>query len=151
MRTASVYLVFIGLIFVVGMTSAFLSPPGAWYEGLEKPWFNPPNWLFPIAWTVLYVMIGMAGARVWLAGLMGTPLLFWILQLGLNGLWSYLFFGLQSPVSALVEVVLLLASIIGFIVVTWRDERAASLLFMPYALWVSFAAFLNATIVYLNA
>lgn len=150
MRIVSTYLVFIALIFLVGMTSAILSPPGAWYVGLNKPLFNPPDWIFPIAWTLLYIMIGMAGARIWLVGLMGLPLLFWILQLGLNGLWSYLFFGLQLPLAAFIEVIVLLAAIIGFIIVTQREERIASLLFVPYAAWVGFATLLNGAIVYLN-
>ncbi|MEP1442060.1 MAG: TspO/MBR family protein [Hyphomicrobiales bacterium] len=150
MRIASTYIAFIALIFFVGMTSAFLSPPGGWYEGLNKPWFNPPNWIFPIAWTALYIMIGMAGARVWLAGLLGAPILFWILQLGLNGLWSYLFFGLHSPIAAFIEILVLLATIIGFILTTRRDEPIASLLFVPYVAWVGFATLLNGAIVYLN-
>lgn len=150
MRTFFTYLIFVLIIFFVGMTSAFLSPPDSWYEGLNKPWFNPPNWLFPIAWSILYILIGIAGGRVWIAGLMGAPLLLWIAQLGLHGLWSYLFFNLQSPLAALIEVLLLFAAIMGFILTTRRDEPIASLLFVPYAAWVGFAAFLNATIVYLN-
>jgi len=150
MRNISVHLIFIALTFLVGMTSAFLSPPGDWYAGLNKPWFTPADWIFPIAWTLLYIMIGVAGARIWLLGLKGAPLKFWIAQLVLNGLWSYLFFGLNSPLAAFIEILVLLATIIGFIITTRRNEPIAYLLFVPYACWVSFATLLNGAIVYLN-
>lgn len=150
MRKIAPYLIFIALTFLIGYGSALLSPPDEWYAALNKPWFNPPNWVFPIAWSLLYVPIGMAGARIWVSGMLGLPLLLWITQLGLNALWSYLFFNLQSPGLALVEVCFLFLAIIGFIRSAWFEERLASYFFIPYAAWVAFAAFLNAAIVTLN-
>lgn len=150
MRKVKVYAIFIALTFAVGWTSAALFPPDEWYRTLNKPPFNPPDWVFPIAWSIIYVMVGLAGGRAWVAGLMGVPLLFWITQLGLNGFWSYLFFGLNSPGAALIEVFFFLATIIGFIWSTWKFERTAALLFLPYLAWVSFATVLNAAIWWLN-
>ena len=151
MRHGKVYLSFILITFLIGYLSAVVSPPGSWYAALNKPWFNPPDYVFPIVWTILYVMIGIAGAKAWLAGLTGLPFLFWIVQMGLNGLWSYLFFGLQTPGWALVELVVLFAAIIGFILTTRKFARSAALLFLPYASWVAFAGLLNASIWYLNS
>ncbi|MEP3525143.1 MAG: TspO/MBR family protein [Hyphomicrobiales bacterium] len=151
MRHWKVYVAFIAATFLIGYTSALISPPGAWYEALEKPWFNPPNVVFPIAWTLLYILIAVAGAKAWIAGLMGLPFLFWVAQMGLNGLWSYIFFGLHSPFWALIELLVLFATIIGFIVTTWRFARPAALLFLPYAGWVAFAGVLNAAIWSLNS
>lgn len=151
MRHWKVYFCFILFTFLIGYSSALLSPPGAWYAGLEKASFNPSNVIFPIAWTLLYILIGLAGAKAWIAGLTGLPFLFWIAQMGLNGLWSYVFFGLHAPGWALIELLVLFATIVGFIVTTWRFARPASLLFLPYAGWVGFAGVLNAAIWSLNS
>ena len=125
--------------------------PGPWYEALEKPSWNPPNWLFGPVWTVLYVMIAIAGWLVWQKrGESRAPVVMWGVQLALNALWSYLFFGAQLPGVAFAEIIVLLASILAFIVVSWRVSRAASLLFVPYAAWVGFASLLNFTIWRLN-
>jgi translocator protein len=123
--------------------------PGAWHAALEKPAWNPPNWVFGPVWTLLYVLIAIAG---WLAWRARQRLLvaLWGVQLLLNALWSWLFFGLHLPFVALADIVLLLATIIAFIVVAWRRRRAAALLFLPYAAWVGFATALNAAIAVLN-
>jgi len=126
--------------------------PGAWYAGLAKPSWNPPNWLFGPVWTVLYIAIAVAGWLVWKrSGERVTPVLgVWIAQLALNAVWSWLFFGLHRPALALVDIVALLACIVAFAVLARRVSPAASWLFMPYALWVAFATVLNATIWRLN-
>ncbi len=124
--------------------------PGEWYENLNKPPFNPPNWIFGPVWTVLYIMIGIAGWRVWRLRRTGGAMTAWWVQLGLNFLWSPVFFTLQNIGLALVVVVGMLLSIIAFIVLAWRQDRAAALLFIPYLAWVSFATLLNASIFYLN-
>ncbi|MEM8839430.1 MAG: TspO/MBR family protein [Pseudomonadota bacterium] len=150
MTSVRTYATFILATFAVGWTSAALFPPSEWYEGLNKAPFNPPNFAFPIAWSLLYIMIGIAGARVWIAELRGLPVLFWIFQLGLNGFWSFLFFGLQAPLLSLIEAFFFLVSIGAFIGVTWRFERTAAVLFVPYFVWVSFAILLNLWIVLYN-
>jgi translocator protein len=123
--------------------------PGAWHAALQKPAWNPPNWVFGPVWTVLYVLIAIAG---WLAWRARHRLLLWLwgVQLLLNALWSWLFFGLHLPFLALAEIVLLLLVIVAFIVVAWRRQRAAAWLFVPYAAWVGFATALNAAIALLN-
>lgn len=124
--------------------------PGEWYSNLNKPAFNPPNWLFGPVWTVLYVMIGIAGWRIWRLRRTGGAMTAWWVQLGFNFLWSPVFFTLQNIGMALVIIIGMLLSIIAFIVLAWRQDRAAALLFIPYLAWVSFATLLNASIFYLN-
>ena len=141
---------FIALVLVGGTAIGLLSAPGAWYAALEKPAFNPPNWIFAPVWTALYVLIGLAGARVWGAGPNTWAMKLWWLQLALNFAWSPIFFQLHSAVLALVIVAAMLAAIIAFIAASWRHDRKAALLFAPYAAWVSFATLLNAAIVALN-
>ncbi len=124
--------------------------PGDWYAALNRPSFTPPNWVFPIAWTILYVMIAFAGWRIWLAAGMSAPLAVWTVGLILNAAWSYLMFGKHMIGAALVDIYALLAVIIAFIILAWPKDRLASALFIPYALWVSFASVLNFAIWQLN-
>lgn len=131
---------------LIGMTNT----PGAWYDALAKPPFNPPDAVFAPVWTLLYIAIAVAGWRIWIRrGTRGAMSVWW-LQLGLNFLWSPLFFTLQSPGAALVVILALLASILAFIRLTWGFDRVAALLFVPYAAWVAFATLLNASIWWLN-
>ena len=132
-----------------GMLVGISNPPGDWYAGLLKPFFNPPAWLFAPAWTVLYILIAVAGWRVFLAK---ERLSFgiWVLQLCINFTWSPTFFGQHLIGAALVILIAMLASILAFIAVTWRRDRVAALCFVPYALWVAFAGLLNASIWWLN-
>lgn len=124
--------------------------PGEWYQSLDKPVFNPPNWVFGPVWTVLYVMIAVAGWRTWSRTRTGGAMTAWWLQLGLNFLWSPLFFTAQSPGVALIVVVSMLAAILAFIALSWNRDRLSALLFLPYAAWVAFASVLNASIWWLN-
>jgi len=125
--------------------------PGDWYEHLAKPAWNPPNTIFAPVWSVLYLMIAIAGWRVWRAtARCVVPLLIWMAQLLLNAVWSFLFFGIHRMDIALVDIGLLLVSIVAFIVTARRYSKAASWLFVPYALWVSFATALNFTLWRLN-
>jgi tryptophan-rich sensory protein len=141
---------FILAMFVIGFSAAAVSVPGEWYAGLSKPFFNPPNWIFGPVWTVLYVLIGIAGGLAWLSPARFRLTGLWIAQALLNGAWSITFFRLQSPAFGFVVVLAMLAAILAFIVVAWRPARAAALLFIPYALWVSFATILNAAILAMN-
>jgi tryptophan-rich sensory protein len=144
------FVAFILAMFVIGFSAAAISIPGEWYAGLAKPFFNPPNWIFGPVWTVLYVLIGMAGGIAWLSPARGPLTGLWRAQAALNGAWSIAFFRMQSPAFGLVVVIAMLAAILAFIALAWRPARASALLFIPYALWVSFATLLNATILAMN-
>ena len=124
--------------------------PGAWYRRLAKPSWCPPDWLFGPVWTLLYLGIAIAGWLVWRAGDASRPLALWGAQLVLNALWSFLFFGLRLPGLALAEIALLLGIIVFTTTAFLRVSRAAGWLFVPYALWVAFAAYLNAGLWVLN-
>ena len=126
---------------------------GDWYAALEKPAFNPPDWVFAPVWTVLYLMMAVAGWRVWRrAGFRGAriALALFAAQLALNLAWSLLFFGLRRIDLALVEIVVLLAVILSTTVVFWRIDRLAGWLFVPYAAWVAYAVVLNGSLWELN-
>lgn len=125
--------------------------PGEWYQALDKPPFNPPNWLFGPVWTILYVLIAIAGWRIWTGRHTGGAMTAWWVQLGLNFLWSPIFFTLQRPGLALVVILALLVAILVFIRIAWDRDRVAAWLFVPYAAWVAFATLLNASIWWLNA
>ena len=153
-RTQSI-LGFVGWLVVcfaaAGIGSLF--PIGPWYESLVKPAWNPPNWLFGPAWTLLYTLMAVAAWLVWRNhGFRGAtvPLTLFVVQLALNAGWSWLFFGLHQPGVAFAEIILLWAAILATIILFWRLKRLAGILLMPYLLWVSFAAVLNYTVWQLN-
>jgi tryptophan-rich sensory protein len=115
---------------------------------LSKPSWTPPNWAFPVAWTVLYLMIAIAGWLIW-----ATPheersllLALWGGQLFLNAAWSYIFFGRKDIAVALLDIAALWGLIAAFIYLAWDVNQRAAWLFLPYLLWVSYAAALNAAI-----
>lgn len=141
---------FLALVLSGGLIIGFVTAPGAWYATLSKPPFNPPSWIFTPVWTALYIMIGIAGWQVWRKGRHGAPMNLWWTQLALNFAWSPTFFLGNRIDVALGIIVLLLITIIGFIIVAWRQDRVASLLFVPYAAWVTFASVLNGAIWLLN-
>jgi translocator protein len=147
---------FLALCFgVAALGSVFTSSAmPEWYMSLEKPAFNPPSWVFGPVWTVLYAMMAVAAWLVWReAGFDGATaaLSLFFVQLALNLAWSGIFFGLREPGWALVEIVVLWAAILGTIVLFFRHSSLAGWLLVPYLLWVSFAAVLNAAIWRLNA
>ncbi|MBL4918062.1 TspO/MBR family protein [Szabonella alba] len=121
--------------------------PGAWYEGLTKPFFTPARWVFGPVWSVLYAIIGWVGARKFLYG--GARGL-WAAQMVVNFLWTPVFFGMQMPLAALAVIAVLWSLILAFILREWRADRISALLFLPYLAWVSLATALNAAIVLLN-
>lgn len=139
-------------LILVGGAAAFGATftPGPWYESLRKPPGTPPDWVFAPAWSVLYVAIAVAGWLVWSTRRDAFALGAWGVQLVLNAAWSYLFFGLQRPGLALLEIALLLAAIAATTFAFFRVRTAAGALFVPYAAWVAFAAYLNAGIWHLN-
>jgi tryptophan-rich sensory protein len=128
-----------------------------WYQTLNKPFFNPPNWLFGPAWSLIYALIAVSGWRVWckvgLRADTGGRAVFIVYgaQLTLNLLWSFLFFGAQSPLAGLIDIVPLFILIIANIVMFWPIDRLAGWLMVPYAAWVGFATLLNSAIWWLNS
>lgn len=126
---------------------------GTWYSMLERPALNPPNWVFGPVWFTLYTLIGISAYLAWNAAkkkqrseVAGV----FLFQLALNAIWSILFFGLQDPEFAFVEIALLWVVIIWNIVVFWKVSRIAAYLLIPYLLWVSFASYLTLSISVLN-
>ncbi len=145
-----VYLAFLILVLGGGLLIGAHNVPGDWYQSLTKPSFNPPNWLFAPVWSLLYAIIAVVGARTWLSLRRSMAMRLWYAQLVLNFAWSPIFFGLQDPTSALIVILGLLVTVGGFIVASWRQDRTAALLFLPYLAWVTFATALNGAIVALN-
>ena len=133
---------FFGANFAAALSGAFFKP-GAWYDGLRKPSWNPPNWAFPIAWTALYTMIAVAGWLVWREVGLGFPIAVYAVQLVLNAAWSWLFFGLRRPDLAFAELVVFWLSIGATILVFAPVSALAAWLMVPYFAWVSFAGVLN--------
>lgn len=143
-------LLFIVAVVGIGLVIGMFTTPGEWYANLEKPWFNPPGWVFGPVWTILYVLIAIAGWRVWTivedSGLKSL----WLTQMVLNFLWSPAFFGIEMPTLALVIIIAMLVTIYLFIAKSWNRDRTSGLLFLAYAAWVTFATVLNLSIVVLN-
>lgn len=127
--------------------------PGAWYGALEQPAWAPPDWVFGPVWTALYFSMGVSAWLVWRArGFSGAggALGAFIVQLTLNGIWSWIFFGLQRPGLALVEIVALWAVLVVTVIAFWAVRPLAGGLLLPYLGWVTYAALLNAAIWQLN-
>ncbi len=136
---------FVGLCFAAAATGGFF-PPDDWYASLNRPAYAPPNWVFGPVWTVLYLMMAVAGWLVWTSdGTISRSLAFtaYGLQLLLNSAWTAIFFGLHNPGWALVEICFLWLAIVSTIVLFRHHSKTASLLLVPYLLWVSFAVVLN--------
>jgi tryptophan-rich sensory protein len=146
-------LAFVAVNVAVAMSGAVFSP-GRWYDRLNKPSWQPPKWAFPIAWTILYAMIAVAGWLAWrtAGGFWGAPaaFAFYAAQLALNAGWSAIFFGLRRPGLALVEVACLWLAIVGNVATFYAVRPEAGWLLAPYLLWVSFAFVLNLAIWRLN-
>lgn len=124
-----------------------------WYPVLEKPSLNPPSWVFGPVWTALFLLMGYALYLVWTSESgKNKRLAFWAfgIQMVLNALWSIIFFGLNSPGGALIEIVFLWLAIFATIIAFAKISKPAAWLLLPYILWVSFASYLNYAIWALN-
>jgi tryptophan-rich sensory protein len=126
-----------------------------WYALINKPSFNPPNWVFAPVWTALYILMGYAAGRVWNKLEVDEinvkkAFLFFLIQLALNALWSFLFFGLQNPFLASIEIILLWLMIYETYKQFKKIDNIAAYLLLPYLAWVSFATILTFSIWYLN-
>jgi len=150
MRDILALLAFVAAVVLVGAGIGAATAPGAWYAGLEKPFFNPPNWVFGPVWTAIYAMIGVAGWLVWRRAPTSEAMALWGAQMLLNWLWSPVFFAMQAPGAAIAVILALLATILVFIAAARHVDVRASWLFAPYALWVGFATVLNIEIWRLN-
>lgn len=124
-------------------TTGSVFKPGIWYDALDKPPWTPPNWLFPVAWTVLYLAISVAAARVAGQPDAGLALAFWALQIALNTLWTPIFFGLRRLLFALGVLGALWLSVAATMWQMFQVDLISGLLFVPYLLWVSVAGALN--------
>ncbi|MCB1417929.1 MAG: tryptophan-rich sensory protein [Notoacmeibacter sp.] len=140
------------LLFTVGggLLTGLYNMPGEWYQGLVKPSFNPPPWLFGPVWTILYVLIAFAGWRTWQRRAEGPAMQVWFAQMVLNFAWSPVFFTAHAIGFALAILVMMWVLIAWFIWLSWDRDRIAAYAFIPYFAWVSFAGLLNASIWILN-
>lgn len=130
-----------------GWLTGFLTETSvqAWYPSLIKPAWTPPNVVFPIAWTILYICMAVAATLVWASktGQKAPAFIAFGVQLFLNFIWSFLFFYLENPLLALVDIILLWLAVLITIGIFWRHSRAAAYLLIPYLIWVSYAFCLN--------
>ncbi len=146
----------IAICLLVGFLSGFAtqSSVDTWYAGLNKPTFNPPNWIFGPVWTILYILMGIAAGIVWSKGLhhiwVKTALYYFSFQLIFNALWSVVFFGFNKPFWALLVILILLGLILLNMKWFRLASKTAAYLLIPYFLWVCFATLLNYKIWELN-
>lgn len=136
-----------------GFVGSFFTTPAipAWYASLNKPFFNPPNWIFAPVWTTLFLLMGVSLYLVWIKnGINSKPMIIFFIQLAFNLSWSILFFALKSPISALIDIVILWGLILSTILEFLKISKPAGYLLFPYLAWVSFASVLNFSIVILN-
>lgn len=143
------FCIFFAACLGAGVTGG-LFPPGPWYRGLNKPWFTPPDWVFPVTWMVLYLCMAFAAARVALLDGAGIALAFWALQIAFNGLWTPVFFGLKNIRMGMAVVSFLWLTVFSTMVAMWQVDWIAGVLFIPYLIWVTIAAALNAGVWWLN-
>lgn len=124
-----------------------------WYAELDKPSWTPPDWAFPVAWSILYVLIAVALWRLWeqpSSPARGHALGFFLVQLALNAAWSPVFFALHAIEAALVVIVALVIALAGTVVTSARVDRLAALLLLPYLAWAAYAATVNAGVLAMN-
>ena len=139
----------------LGSISGIASGTGLteWYQTLNKPFFQPPSWVFGPAWTILYTLMGIAIARIWhqpASSMKTTAVRLFVIQFIINLIWTPIFFALQQPLIALIIIIIMWILILLTIRSFKKLDSTAAYLLVPYIMWVSFATVLNASIVYLN-
>jgi benzodiazapine receptor len=155
MKKALTFIICLFIPLAIGGISGFATVTGidSWYAAVNKPFFNPPNWIFAPVWTTLYALMGISLFMIWQSpknkGRTNAIIIFGI-QIALNFFWSFLFFYFENPGLALIEIVFLWMSILMMIFYFRKIKILAGNLQIPYLLWVSFATFLNAAIWWLN-
>lgn len=161
---ALLLVVVVALIAFLGSLATMPHTDSGWYEDASKVAWTPPDWLFSPVWTILYLFIAVVGFLLWRAGYRGpgkkneasVPLGIFIVQLVLNGLWTPLFFAAYPAIGeigwilAFIDIVALIAAVVILIIVAWRWSRTASILLVPYLLWLIYASTLNMGIIVLN-
>lgn len=158
MRIKSIIKLFSAVVVcqITGVVGSIFTRPSipTWYSALQKPDFTPPDWLFAPVWITLYTLMGISAYLVWNKGFenknIKISLFIFTVQLLLNALWSFLFFGLHSPLYAFIEIIILWVAIAIVILNFFRISLPAGFLLLPYLLWVSFAVVLNFYIMKLN-
>ena len=143
-------LLFFGAVAAIAASGAIFRP-GDWYRALDKPSWTPPSWLFRPAWTILCVMIAVAGWLVWRNQGFGFAVVAWLANLGFTAAWSWLMFGKRRIDLALIDAVGILVTILIFIAAAWPHSPTAALLFAPYLLWVAFATALTFSLLQRNS
>ncbi|WP_439155319.1 tryptophan-rich sensory protein TspO [Yoonia sp.] len=143
------FFLFLAATFGAAATGA-LFPTGEWYKTLKKPSWVPPNWVFPVVWTSIYLLIAFAGARV--AGMEGSAyaMAFWAVQIAFNALWTPVFFGLRNLRASLPVMACLWLAVLGAMITHFGLDFWAGLAFVPYLVWVTVAAALNYSVYKLN-
>jgi translocator protein len=145
----SLFLTYLAACGAAAATGAMFGP-GEWYRALHKPWWTPPDWLFPVAWTTLYLCMSLSAMRVALLPDTGQALAFWSLQIALNTLWTPVFFGLRKLGGGMVVLACLWVAVAATMLAFWGHDPVAGLLFAPYLLWVTIAGALNYAVWTLN-
>ena len=142
-------LAFFAVCFLAASSGAIFQP-GDWYKSLHKPSWTPPNWAFPVVWSILFCMMAVAGWLVWREVGWSAPIALFGVQLTLNALWSAIFFGMRRMDLALVEVGLLWLAIAATVALFAQVSLLASALLVPYLIWVTIAAALNWSVLRMN-
>lgn len=143
------FAIFLAACFAAGSTGG-LFPPGAWYRQLDKPPWTPPDWVFPVTWTTLYLCMATSGARVALMPDNAIAMALWSLQIALNGLWTPVFFGLKNLRLGLIVLIALWLSVAATMLALWSMDWIAGALFVPYLVWVTIAGALNTSVMRRN-
>ncbi|MCZ8335690.1 MAG: tryptophan-rich sensory protein [Rhodobacteraceae bacterium] len=149
MEYFTLFLTYLAACGAAAATGAMFQP-GEWYRCLAKPRWTPPDWLFPVAWTVLYLSMSAAAARVAMLPDTGQALALWSVQIALNTLWTPVFFGLRRIGAGLVIIFLLWLAVAATMVAFWQHDAIAGALFVPYLVWVTVAGMLNRSVWYRN-
>ncbi len=151
-------IIMIAVAELAGMIGSIFTAPSiaTWYAALNKPVWTPPNWLFAPVWIMLYALMGVAAALVWNSKaknkrMKQAAMKIYFSQLGLNVLWTLLFFGLRSPLLSFVEILVLWMAVVLTIAAFYRVSKQAAFLLIPYIAWVTIAAALNLSVLMLNA
>jgi tryptophan-rich sensory protein len=145
----TLFFVFLISCFAAATTGAVF-PPGPWYDDLKKPSWTPPNWLFPLAWTTLYIFMSIAAARVAVQAGNAYAMAFFAVQIAVNTLWTPIFFGLQRIKTGLMIIVWLWFAVAATMIAFWQIDVLAGVLFVPYLIWVTVATALNYSVWRLN-
>lgn len=137
---------FVGLVFLAASIGGAFRPD-EWYYALDKPNWTPPDWAFPVVWTILYVVMAFAAWRVWDIDGIGLAIILWGMQLALNAGWSMVFFGMKNPELALAELVAFWLALALTLFLFAQIDMLAAALMVPYIIWVTVAGALNLSIV----